>query len=188
MNLLYKLHVIGQFLAGNSLNFRRDFKEEKFVFCVLVEELRALHFQGTTLWQLWTVADSADIPTPTSVPHSTVRQDFWLQLNSSAAAGSLVNNRLLNNKYRPRIPSSANCLYRRGWGWLCRGKEEEGLEDDEGEQGDMEAREAVATASSASSSSPPPPWSSWLTLDCKAAGVSHSLGRQLWRNGTQELK
>lgn len=62
-----------------------------------------------------------------------------------------------------------------------------GLEGEEGEQGDMEAREAVAAASSASSSSPPP-WSSWLTLDCKAAGVSHSLGRQLWRNGTQELK
>lgn len=52
----------------------------------------------------------------------------------------------------------------------------------------MEAREAVAAASSASSSSPAAPWSSWLTLDCKAAGVSHSLGRQLWRNGTQELK
>lgn len=57
----------------------------------------------------------------------------------------------------------------------------------------MDAREAEAAASSASSSSPPAPpppapWSSWLTLDCKAAGVSHSLGRQLWRNGTQELK
>lgn len=63
----------------------------------------------------------------------------------------------------------------------------EGLAEDEGEHGDMDAREAVAAASSASSSSPPA-WSSWLTLDCKAAGVSHSLGRQLWRNGTQELK
>lgn len=53
----------------------------------------------------------------------------------------------------------------------------------------MEAREALAAASSASSSSPLPlPCSSWLTLDCKAAGVSHSLGRQLWRKGTHELK
>lgn len=79
-------------------------------------------------------------------------------------------------------------LYLRGWwreGWW-RGSDE-GLAEDEGEQGDMEAREALAAASSASSSSPPA-CSSWLTLDCKAAGVSHSLGRQLWRKGTQELK
>lgn len=81
-------------------------------------------------------------------------------------------------------------LYLRGWcreGWW-RGSDE-GLEDDEGEQGDMDARDALAAASSASSSSPPPlPCSSWLTLDCKAAGVSHSLGRQLCRKGTHELK
>lgn len=84
-------------------------------------------------------------------------------------------------------PGTACCsFYRRGWWREWRGREE-GLEEDEGEHGDMEAREAVAAASSASSSSPAP-WSSWLTLDCKAAGVSHSLGRQLWRNGTQELK
>lgn len=70
-------------------------------------------------------------------------------------------------------------VYRRGW-WRGKGI---GLED----EGDMEAREAVAAASSASSSSPAP-CSSWLTLDCSAAGVSHSLGRQLWRKGTQELK
>lgn len=90
------------------------------------------------------------------------------------------------NKSSPEFLSMPCSLYLRGWWREWRGKEEDGLEDEEGEQGDMEAREAVAAASSASSSSPP--WSSWLTLDCKAAGVSHSLGRQLWRNGTQELK
>lgn len=55
-----------------------------------------------------------------------------------------------------------------------------GLEPAEGP-----ATEAAAAASSASSSSS---CSSWLTLDCRAAGVSHSLGRQLWRKGMQELK
>lgn len=110
---------------------------------------------------------------------SAVLQDFWLQLGPVSCCRCL-----LPTKSSPESPSS---FYRRGWWREWRGKEEEGLEEDDGEQGDMEAREAVAAASSASSSSPPP-WSSWLTLDCKAAGVSHSLGRQLWRNGTQELK
>lgn len=87
----------------------------------------------------------------------------------------------------PRLLGSPLSFYRRGW-WREWWGTEEGLEEDEGEHGDMEAREAVAAASSASSRSPPPAWSSWLTLDCKAAGVNHSLGRQLCRNGTQELK
>lgn len=47
------------------------------------------------------------------------------------------------------------------------------------------AKEADAAASSASSSSS---CSSWLTLDWRAAGVSHSFGRQLCRKGIQELK
>lgn len=123
----------------------------------------------------------------------TVWQDFWLWLDSSAAAAFLLPNSLCDHKMSPKSPpvppkpGTACCsFYRRGWWREWRGREE-GLEEDEGEHGDMEAREAVAAASSASSSSPAP-WSSWLTLDCKAAGVSHSLGRQLWRNGTQELK
>ena len=74
--------------------------------------------------------------------------------------------------------------YRRGWCLGARGSCE-GLEEDEEQEG-MEESEAVAAASSASSSSQA--WSSWLTLDCRAAGVSHSLGRQLCRKGTQELK
>lgn len=64
-----------------------------------------------------------------------------------------------------RPVSHGTGAYRRGWCRLGRGVE----------------AEAEAAASSASSSS-------WLTLDCSAAGVSHSLGRQLCRKGTHELK
>lgn len=82
-----------------------------------------------------------------------------------------------------------------GWGageteareWLePEAGEMEAMEAGEMEAGETEAREAAASCPC--SSSPPPAWSSCLRLDCKAAGVSQSRGRQRWRKGTQELK
>lgn len=131
--------------------------------------------------------DLADIRTKNRQQFCALLEDSLTGLLALAELISCCSCSATRQSQEPQDkPSAARSFYRRGWWREWRGKEE-GLEEDEGEQGDMDAREAVAAASSASSSSPAP-WSSWLTLDCKAAGVSHSLGKQLCRNGTQELK